>query len=242
MADKAPAFKFTTNVPVNTHIRFIDVRPGKLWTDPKGVQKMLPAQVSIKGTFDGVDTICFLPGPAWKNIKALADGGVIDADGMEVGLTAANDESLAANVSVPVRDGKVTAVLSKPAGERYEAMSYTLHDAPAKPASKRLPPPSKVIPGLDDLPDAGLGAMDAMSYERQTPPPNDNDAPEWVTEHSTPAKPSGVAPNAAKKAAYINAYIDLLGYVRANSGLKDEVAIQAATATLHIGLKQEGLR
>ena len=51
-----------------------------------------------------------------------------------------------------------------------------------------------------------------------------------------------VAPNAAKKAAYINAYFDLLNYVKAHSGLKDEVAIQAATATLHIGLKQDGLR
>jgi hypothetical protein len=70
------------------------------------------------------------------------------------------------------------------------------------------------------------------------PAPTDDDAPEWVTDH----KPAGVAPNAQKKAAYINAYIDLLGYVRAHSGLKDEVAIQAATATLHIGLKQEGLR
>lgn len=115
-------------------------------------------------------------------------------------------------------------------------------DRSAPTQSKRLPPPKRVIPGLDDLPDAGLGAMDAVSYERQAPPPNDNDAPEWVTEDSTPAKSSGVAPNAAKKAAYINTYIDLLGYVRAHSGLKDEVAIQAAAATLHIGLKQEGLR
>lgn len=112
--------------------------------------------------------------------------------------------------------------------------------APAQ--SKRLPPPKRVIPGLDDLPDAGLGAMDAVSYQRQTPPPSDDDAPEWVTEDSTFTKPVGVAPNAEKKKAYINAYLDLLGYVRAHAGLKDEQAIQAATATLHIGLKQEGLR
>jgi hypothetical protein len=51
-----------------------------------------------------------------------------------------------------------------------------------------------------------------------------------------------VAPKAEAKMAYISAYLDLLGYVKAHSGLKDEVAIQAATATLHIGLKQEGLR
>jgi hypothetical protein len=110
-------------------------------------------------------------------------------------------------------------------------------DRAAPTQSKRLPPPKRVIPGLDDLPEAGLGAMDAVSYERQATPPTDDDAPEWVRE-----EPKGVAPNAEKKKAYINAYIDLLGYVRAHSGLKDEVAIQAATATLHIGLKQEGLR
>ena len=115
-------------------------------------------------------------------------------------------------------------------------------DRAAPTQSKRLPPPKRVIPGLDDLPDAGFGAMDAVSYERQAPPPNDNDAPEWVTGDITPAKPAGVAPNAAKRLAYITAYLDLLGYVRAHSGLKDEVAIQAAAATLHIGLKQEGLR
>lgn len=104
--------------------------------------------------------------------------------------------------------------------------------------SKRLPPPPKKPLPFD---------------EESFPPEPDIDDPYLGNENlpvrqagmanlSEPAKPSSVAPKAEAKAAYINAYLDLLGYVRAHSGLKDEVAIQAATATLHIGLKQEGLR
>jgi hypothetical protein len=130
---------------------------------------------------------------------------------------------------------------SKPGSKPYWGIRVANAAERSTPTqSKRLPPPKRVIPGLDDLPEAGLGAMDAVSYQRQAPPPSDDDAPEWVTGDIT--APPSVAPNAEKKKAYINAYIDLLGYVRAHSGLKDEVAIQAATATLHIGLKQEGLR
>ena len=102
----------------------------------------------------------------------------------------------------------------------------------------------------EEFPKDGPYAPDAQNYPvRQgnmpnlsAPAPTDDDAPEWVTSHEAPAKPSSIAPKAEAKAAYITAYLDLLGYVKAHSGLKDEVAIQAATATLHIGLKQEGLR
>jgi hypothetical protein len=117
-------------------------------------------------------------------------------------------------------------------------------DRTAPAQSKRIPPPSKKPLPFDEesFPKDGPYAEDAQNYPiRQAGMPNLSEEPlppepEWVT------APAGVAPNAQKKAAYINAYLDLLGYVRAHSGLKDEVAIQAATATLHIGLKQEGLR
>jgi hypothetical protein len=124
-------------------------------------------------------------------------------------------------------------------------------DRSAPAASKRLPPPSKPLPfDEESFPPDGPYAPDAQNYPiRQgnmpnlsAPAPTDDDAPEWVTGDIAPAKPAGVAPNATKRLAYITAYLDLLGYVKAHSGLKDEVAIQAATATLHIGLKQEGLR
>jgi hypothetical protein len=125
-------------------------------------------------------------------------------------------------------------------------------DRSAPPQSKRLAPPSKKPLPFDEesfppedavyavSPQEHMPVRQAGMQNLNAPAPTDDDAPEWVTE--TPAKPSGVAPNAEKKKAYITAYLDLLGYVKAHSGLKDEVAIQACCATIFIGLKQEGLR
>jgi hypothetical protein len=125
-------------------------------------------------------------------------------------------------------------------------------DRSAPPQSKRLAPPSKKPLPFDEesfppedavyavSPQEHMPVRQAGMQNLNAPAPTDDDAPEWVTE--TPAKPSGVAPNAEKKKAYITAYLDLLGYVRAHSGLKDEQAMQACCATIFIGLKQEGLR
>lgn len=115
-------------------------------------------------------------------------------------------------------------------------------DRAAPTQSKRLPPPKRVIPGLDDLPDAGLGAMDAMSYERQAPPPNDNDAPEWVTGDITPKAANTVAPKTEAKLAMARAYLDLLGWVQADKPKLSDEAAQAAAATIWISWGQAGLR
>jgi hypothetical protein len=115
-------------------------------------------------------------------------------------------------------------------------------DRTAPTQSKRLPPPSGKLPFDEESFPPEPYAPEAQNYPvRQGNMPDLSDAPlppepEWVQ----PAR--SVAPKAEAKLAYISAYLDLLGYVKAHSGLKDEVAIQAATATLHIGLKQEGLR
>lgn len=105
-------------------------------------------------------------------------------------------------------------------------------------------PPSKRLTHADAVSapqSRGALPFDEASFPPE--PPEYDDEPYASTGKApTPHRVDPVAPNAAKKAAYINAYFDLLGYVKAHSGLKDEVAIQAATATLHIGLKQEGLR
>jgi hypothetical protein len=118
-------------------------------------------------------------------------------------------------------------------------LSYT---EAAKPASG----PSKgSIPEMDDFPSEEYGASihaPDSPYDEPGPIPPFHKPRSASQGADIPNRAPSVAPNAEKKAAYINAYFDLLGYVRANSGLKDEVAIQAATATLHIGLKQEGLR
>jgi hypothetical protein len=120
-------------------------------------------------------------------------------------------------------------------------------DRAAPTQSKRIPPPSKKLPfDEESFPSEGPYAPDAQNYPiRQANMPDLSDAPlppepEWV--ETKPVRASSVAPDATKRLAYITAYLDLLGYVRAHSGLKDEVAIQACAATLHIGLKQEGLR
>jgi hypothetical protein len=137
---------------------------------------------------------------------------------------------------------------SRPGAKPYwgiKVASVVEKSAPAQ--SKRIPPPSKKPLPFDEesFPKDGPYAEDAQNYPiRQANMPDLSDAPlppepEWVT---APAPARSVAPKAEAKLAYISAYLDLLGYVKAHSGLKDEVAIQAATATLHIGLKQEGLR
>ena len=109
-------------------------------------------------------------------------------------------------------------------------------DKAAPVASKRVPPPKKSLP-FDEEEFPPASETYAVAPQDHYPVRQAN-----MPDLSAPAKPSSVAPKAEAKAAYINAYLDLLGYVRAHSGLKDEVAIQACTATVFIGLKQEGLR
>lgn len=233
MSDRAAPFKFTTNIPVKAEIRFIDVRPGK-WHEGK----KLPPQVSLKGTFDGVDTIAFLPGPAWKNVKALADNGVIDAQGQDVGLQAANDEGLEAAVSIPVAVKSVTATLTKLAGDKYDQMRYVTGNAPP---SKRLThaeatqPKGSYIPGIDGpeapIPeDVGYGVDSHEhfpSHQANTRVPS--------------AEAQRTAPNAAKRAAIVDDYLALLAHVgKAVPNFSDD-AVQAAAATIFIQWKNAGL-
>jgi len=141
---------------------------------------------------------------------------------------------------------------SRPGAKPYwgiKVASVVEKSAPAQ--SKRIPPPSKKpLPFDEESFPPEPYAPDAQNYPiRQAGMPDLSDAPlppepEWLVNPAplgTP-RPSSVAPKAEAKLAYISAYLDLLGYVRAHSGLKDEVAIQACSATIFIGLKQEGLR
>jgi hypothetical protein len=136
---------------------------------------------------------------------------------------------------------------SRPGAKPYWGIKVASVVEKAAPAqSKRIPPPSKKpLPFDEESFPPEPYAPDAQNYPiRQAGMPDLSDAPlppepEWVTA-TAPAR--NVAPKAEAKLAYISAYLDLLGYVRAHSGLKDEVAIQACCATIFIGLKQEGLR
>lgn len=229
--DKAEPYKFTTNVPVPCDIRFVDIRPGKLWTDPKGVTKKLPSQVSIKGKFGNLDTICFLPGPAWKNVKALAAGGVIAE---EPALSAANDEELSANVSCAVLQSKVTLTLSKPAGGRYESLVVDNGKVSAPPEGRVPSPYQPPIIGRMPFDDEGA------------PPPSDADNPYADPgplppfHKAQPSRAAEVAPNAADRMKVAREYLDLLAWVQAETKLPPDVA-QSASATIYIQWQKRGL-
>jgi len=144
---------------------------------------------------------------------------------------------------------------SRPGAKPYWGIKVASVVEKAAPAqSKRIPPPSKKPLPFDEESFPPEDAVYAVSPQEHMPvrqagmqnlseeplPPE----PEWLVKPApigTP-RPSSVAPKAEAKLAYISAYLDLLGYVKAHSGLKDEVAIQACCATIFIGLKQEGLR
>lgn len=181
MADKAPAFAFTTNVPVNVDIRFVDVRPGKLWNDPNKGQVKLPAQVSIKGTLGGTETIAFLKGKVWVNVKALATAGVIAPE-----WASKTDELEAVDkvTSLPVLHGKVTATLQKLAGDRWENMVFTpLGQSPALPPDRVTSPyrePAKAQPFDEPTDDERFAefskAVDSLRPEAPTIPVGDAEA------------------------------------------------------------------
>lgn len=258
--DKAPAFKFTTNIPVKATIRFVDVRPGKLWADPEkgGAQKQLPPQVSIKGTFDGKDTIAFLPGPVWKNVKALVEGGVIADDHDTDAL-----EAVTQATALPVIGGEgLTITLTKLAGERYEHLVYTRPGQPTPVASKRIPPPSgappqgsgKLLPfdeGYEaDAPNLAPNPQNAKLHGGPMPGPLHGDEDEPTS--ALDAKEAGEAiQREALADAYCTLYEDVLTHLarhhRARADIKDPIpldstAVQAATATIWIAWDKMGLQ
>lgn len=257
MTGKAEIFKFTTNVPVNCNIRFVDVRPGKPFNDPQKGPITLPAQVSIKGTFDGVETIAYLKGPVWKNIKALAAGGVIADDWAE---RTDELEGVTASTSIPVVMGNVKATLAKGPKDKYENMVFG-NGAPAAPkrlsyeeAAKPSGPSRGVVPGMDedDVADrmAVYAAMENVSAAEVNALMDADpylEPPRAPTPHRVPSAPSpaasAVAPDAAIKMGRARQYLDLLAWVKAQEPTKgmSDVAQQAAAATIWIDWKQAGL-
>ena len=250
MADKAPAFVFTTNVPVNVDIRFVDVRPGKPWDDPKKGRVTLPAQVSIKGTLGGTETIAFLKGKVWANIKALAAAGVIAEE-----WAARTDELDAVDkvTSIPVLHGKVTATLQKLPTDRWENMVYApIGSAPAHtpkrisyaeantPTGASAPSVGGPIKGLDDFPSeeyaASVQSPDESPYDEPGPLPP-------FHKPSVSAKPAEIAPVATEKAKIVRAYLDLFAWMKSQPEMGNVPAdvVQSASATIWIEWNRRGL-
>lgn len=241
MTGKAEIFKFTTNVPVNCNIRFVDVRPGKPFNDPQKGPITLPAQVSIKGTFDGVETIAYLKGPVWKNIKALAAGGVIADDWAE---RTDELEGVTASTSIPVVMGNVKATLAKGPKDKYENMVFG-NGAPAAPkrlsyeeAAKPSGPSRGALPfDEESFPSAeyaqSIHGADEDAYSDPRPLPAFHKPPQ--------TKAAETAPLAAKKAALFDEYMSLTALVRKHSGHTTDDAIQATTFSIFKMWKDGGL-
>ena len=139
MATYPPLFQFAINLPTTVRIKFVDVRPGKQWPpDPQtGEVKPPSAQVTIKGTFDGVETMCYLKGKAWANLKALSAAGIIE----EQDTDALEDTAIVVTIPLIAHE-EFVATLSKPASEKYANMVYRPVGGAAPVASKRVQPPS----------------------------------------------------------------------------------------------------
>lgn len=241
MTGKAEIFKFTTNVPVNCNIRFVDVRPGKPFNDPQKGPITLPAQVSIKGTFDGVETIAYLKGPVWKNIKALAAGGVIneqDTDALEAVTTA---------TSIQVLHGTTTATLAKGPKDKYENMVF----GGASVAPKRMSYAEANTATGASAPSVG-GPIKGLDYEEGFPPePEGEDEGAYADPRPLPAfhkppmtaKPAEIAPVATEKAKIVRAYLDLFAWMRTQPEMKDVPldVVQSASATIWIEWNKRGL-
>ena len=109
--------------------------------------------------------------------------------------------------------------------------NITLADAvdrsqPVEPKRVASPYAGKPIAGLDDFPSEAYGE----SVADPTPPVR------TTTSHT-----QAVAPNATEKMRLANAYVDLFKFMKVQTGMQDEQALQAATATVWIAWGKGGL-
>ena len=250
MSEKAPAFAFTLNIPVQCVIRFVDVRPGKMWNDPKKGMIQLPAQVSLKGSFDGVDTIAFVKGKVWAVVKSLATAGIIDADQDTDALEAVTEVT-----SIPVRHGTTTATYAKGPKDQYANMVFTRVGQAPPAAPKRLTPEQaqSAAPRTGPLPtkpqpfdeptdaEARMAKMDKAMEGRESD--GDDGFAEFSAAVDAVERPKG------KGAAIEDSYLALYSRVaerlvsvgKALEFPVDATGIQAATATIWITQKDKGL-
>lgn len=109
--------------------------------------------------------------------------------------------------------------------------NITLADAvdrsqPVEPKRVASPYAGKPIAGIDDFPSEAYGE----SVADPTPPVR------TTTSHT-----QAVAPNATEKMRLANAYVDLFKFMKVQTGMQDEQALQAATATVWIAWGKGGL-
>ena len=246
MSEKAPAFAFTLNIPVQCVIRFVDVRPGKMWNDPKKGMIQLPAQVSLKGSFDGVDTIAFVKGKVWAVVKSLATAGIIDADQDTDALEAVTEVT-----SIPVRHGTTTATYAKGPKDQYANMVFTRVGQAPPAAPKRLTPEQAQSakphtgPLMDfDRPtdaEERMAKMDRAMEERESDGDDGFEAFSAAVDAVERPKGKGAAIEDGYLALYSRVAERLVSIGKALEFPVDATGIQAATATIWITQKDKGI-
>src|SRR5687768_16484897 len=115
------------NVPVAFSIQYLDVYPDS--------GKGYGSSVRMKGTANGSDAVCYLPGKTWANLKALKLAGVIDADGQY-------EEEPTEKYSIPVLIKDVTVCRQQMPGQKFADLVVTPMGGAVAPTAPARPAPA----------------------------------------------------------------------------------------------------
>lgn len=209
------------NVPVAFSIKYLDVFPDS--------GNGYGASVRMKGTANGADAVCYLPGKAWANLKALKLAGVIDPAGEY-------DEEPTEKYSIPVLVKDVTVCRQQMPGQKYADLVVTPAGAPGamtvRPAPA-APTPSASAPAAGKQPHtaggfiAGLDDGDEQQFVNRVT----GQAPERTAE-APYAVPQALV---EKYRACLKTAVSLASSEMEQKGVKcDGPTVQAMAATLLI--------
>jgi hypothetical protein len=106
-----PIVKLAPNVPLKMKAKFCDVVPGQYGH-----------QVRLKGLVDGEESLVYLPGPVWKNLKALRTAGAINTE-------AVNEEPEKA-LGISLLEHELELVNYQPAGEKFPSLVVKANGKP----------------------------------------------------------------------------------------------------------------
>jgi hypothetical protein len=99
-----PIVKLAPNVPLKMKAKFCDIVPGQYGH-----------QIRLKGLVDGEESLVYLPGPVWKNLKALRSAGAINSD------EAVNEEPEKA-LAISLLEHELELVNEQKAGEKFPSI------------------------------------------------------------------------------------------------------------------------
>jgi hypothetical protein len=106
-----PIVKLAPNVPLKMKAKFCDIVPGQYGH-----------QVRLKGLVDGEESLVYLPGPVWKNLKALRTAGAINTETV-------NEEPEKA-LGISLLEHELELVNYQPAGEKFPSLVVKTNGKP----------------------------------------------------------------------------------------------------------------